>query len=133
MVVAEHLDLDVPRAADRLLDDQLIGPKRRAGFAACGRKRRRQIFDARHQPHAAPATARCRLDHHRQTDAPDLVSKRRIGLIGTLIAGNARDARSQHQPLGRSLVAHGANGVGSWTNEDKVGRDTGRREISILR
>src|SRR5690348_5097620 len=68
VVVAEYLDLDVPRLFDVLLDKDPIVGEARFRFA----RRRAEAFAnlgiARSDPHPFAATPGRRLDHHRIAD-----------------------------------------------------------------
>ena len=62
--VAEQLHLDVPRRRQELLDEDTAEQADRRTLALARRKRLVERFVARHRPHAAPAAAAHRLEHH---------------------------------------------------------------------
>src|SRR4029079_16194485 len=68
VLVAEHLDLDVARPDDRLLDVDGVVAERALGLALRARERRLQLLLRVAQAHAAPAAARRRLEHDRIPD-----------------------------------------------------------------
>ena len=63
--VADDLHLDVARATDDALDVEVAVAERGRGLGAAARVGLVQLVDAADDPHAAPAAAGDRLDHHR--------------------------------------------------------------------
>ena len=117
LAVAEHLDFDVARLFEILLDVNGVVAEGGLGLGAGGRQRVREIvLDARHL-HAAPAAARRRLDEHRVAD----FSGDALGVIlvrdAALRARHARDAEALGGALGLDLVAHQADVLGLGADE----------------
>jgi hypothetical protein len=69
VLVAEHLDLDVARPDDGLLDVDRVVAERAQGLAARALERGPELFCAVHEAHALAAAAGGRLEHHRVADA----------------------------------------------------------------
>src|SRR6185437_935185 len=103
MTVAEYLDLDVTGIDNGLLENHGRIAERARSFgssaAQCIGKRSR-VLD---QPHAAAAATGDGFDHDGIADLARLGQHHGIALVGTLIAGNAADARRLHDLLGASL------------------------------
>ena len=68
LAVGEHLDLDVPRRADVLLDVHGAVAERRLGLGLSLTHRGRQLGGLLDDADALAAAAGGRLDHHRQAD-----------------------------------------------------------------
>ena len=106
MLVAEHLDLDVARVLDELLDEHAVVAERRQPLALRRLEPFANIGFAVGQPHPLAAAAGRRLHHHRIADlAGDL--HRLVG-IGDLAeeARHDRHARRLGEFLRFDLVAH---------------------------
>ena len=87
-----------------------------------------------HTAHAAAATPADRLDDHRITDrAGDLTYRRWVLRQRGVWPGDAWHPGRQHCPLGRDLVAHGADDNGRRSDKRDPRRLHSRREFSILR
>ena len=69
VAIGEHLDLDVPRLDDGLLEDDGGIAERVLRLRLRAAQHLGELGARVHEPHAAPATARYRLDHHRPADA----------------------------------------------------------------
>ena len=68
MVVAEHLDLDVARRRDHLLDVERAVAERSLGFARRALVRVTDLAGFRHRAHALAAAARRSLEQHGETE-----------------------------------------------------------------
>ncbi len=64
-LVAEHLHLDVADCVDELLDVQAPVAERCSGLRLAACEGFGDVVARPHHPHAPPATAGDRLDHHR--------------------------------------------------------------------
>ncbi len=110
VLVGQHLDFDVPRVLQVLLEVDRWIAERGAGLGLGHLHRVDQRRFGVDDPHApAAAAARCLDDHgvaHRLRQTPDL--HRVIGQLA-FRAGYARHARLDHGLLGRDLVAHDAD------------------------
>src|SRR5262249_3373383 len=118
MLVGEHLDLDVPRTHEVLLDQDLVVAERRRRRALAGCERGAEIRSALDDPHAFAATARRRLDQPGLADAIGLALQLRGVLAFAVVTGHERDARLRHQRLRRALRAHRADGRSGRADED---------------
>jgi hypothetical protein len=119
--VAQYLDLDVPRMFQEFLEIEVGIGEGTACFGAGDRKRIGQLGLASHHAHAAATAAARGLDDDRVADRRGHpADSLRIVRQGTLGAGNAGNAGGVHSPLGGDLVAHGADGSGTGTNEDEA-------------
>ncbi len=132
VLVAEDLDFDMARLDHRALQDQLFAAEGVAGFRAGTDQGDRQVLRVFDQPHAAPAAARRRLDHDRETDLGSFREQRGIGLVGTLIARHAGHARRQHQAFGAGLVAHFQDGLRVRADEHQPGVQASLRKAVVL-
>ncbi len=132
VTVGENLNLDMARLGNRALQDHGGVAERVLRFRLCAAQRVGKVGGGVHEPHAAPTTARRGLDHHRVADARGFVGQARLALLGTLVAGNARHAGVDHQPLRAGLVAHRQNRLGRRADEDETGVNAGLRELGVL-
>ena len=114
VLVAEHLDLDVARPHQELLDVHRVVAEARQRLRARGAKRRRQIRRRGHHPHALAAAAGGGLEHHR-------VAHRRGGALGAgeigqrlIAAGNDRNALLDREPAALDLRAHRRDRLRAW-------------------
>ena len=69
MLVAEHLDLDVARALDELLDEDAVVAEARQALAADAVELLAHVLLGPSEPHALAAAAGRGLHHHRIADA----------------------------------------------------------------
>ena len=70
VMIAEHLELDVARALDVLLDVDVADAEGRFGLALRGLERLAQLRRGADDAHAAAAAAGHRLDDHREAEVP---------------------------------------------------------------
>jgi hypothetical protein len=109
--VAQHLDLDMARLLDKLLDEDAVVAKAVARFVLAGGKAFQRLFVVEGHAQALAAAARAGLDHHRVADAlGDLDGFWRIG-NRVVVTRNGVDLGLIGQLFGSDLVAHGRNGV----------------------
>src|SRR5881409_1931071 len=133
MTVRQHLDLDVPRSLQILLDVDAAIAECFQGFPT---RRLKPCFDLRlraHQPHAFAAASRYRFQHHGITDpfcfAPclDRIPQRRRGPRDNGHAGGL------HAAARFGLVAHHANRLSRRTDEHEFGFVARLRKRGALR
>ena len=115
-----------------LLEDQLARAEGALGLGARRADRLEEIAVALDQPHAAPAAAGRRLDHHRQADLARFLLEVGVALVGALVARHAGHAGLDHAPLGGGLVAHRGDGGRRRADEDQAGLLAGRGEGLVL-
>ncbi len=131
--IGEHLDLDMARVDDGLLQDQLARAEGALGLVARAVDGVDEVGVAFDQPHAAAAAAGRGLDHHRQADLARLLLQGGVALVGALIARHAGHAGIDHAALGGGLVAHGGDGGRRRADEDQAGLLAGVGEGLVLR
>ena len=131
--VAQDLHLDVARAADQLLEIDLVVAEGRQRLAPRGFQRRRQFGRGLDDAHAAPAAAPAGLEHHRETDAG-----RQLRAFGHVIGQRRR--RRHHRHAGghcrvtrRHLVAQRAHHVWRRADPAQPGGDDLFGEVRVLR
>ena len=107
MTVGQHLDLDVARLADELLEEHPIVAERGARLAPRALERLAQIALVERDAHALAAAAGRRLDHHRVADlGGDARPRASDRAIASAWPGTIADAGRRRQALGLELVAH---------------------------
>ncbi len=109
LAIAEHLDLDVARPEDRLLEVDRVVAEELLGLAARPLPGARHLVGARDEAHPLAAAARRRLEHHGEAD----LLRGGDGFVGRLAAraGHDGDARRGHLVARRGLAAHRAHGA----------------------
>ena len=130
--VAEHLELDVARRLDVLLDQDARIAESGLRLAPRGGERIVEIGVLVDPPHAAAAAAGHRLDQHGIADLIGLALEEGVRLLVAMIAGHHRHARLLHQGLGAILEAHGADRRRRRADEGDGGAQRGFREVGIL-
>ena len=131
--VGQHLDLDMARLFDILLQKHPVVAEGGAGFAGGGAKALAELRFARDEPHALAAAAGGGLDHHRIADMPgDFGRLVRIG-DHLEVAGDGVDPGGASQFLRFDLVAHRPNRVRPWADEGHSGGGERFWELGILR
>jgi hypothetical protein len=112
VLVAQHLDLDVARALDELLDEDPVVAEAGLGLGADGREALLDVLAMPGDADALAAAAGRGLDHHRIADLlGDLHGMRGVVDLAD-VAGHARDARGLGELLALDLVAHGSMAPG---------------------
>ncbi len=119
--VREQLDLDVARTLDVALAEDGAVAERGLRLAAGRLERLLELLRRAHDPHAAAAAARGRLDEQREAEL--------VGLAG-LDDGDAGLAR---EPLRRELVAARAQRLDGRADPDEAGRLDRGGEVGALR
>ena len=110
--VAEHLEFDVARIAEVLLDIDRGVAERGLGLAPGLLHQRFELVLGLAHLHAAPAAARCRLDDHRIADLGGDRARLVEVLDRAVAAGHQRQAEPARGALGFDLVAHRADVLG---------------------
>ena len=130
--VAQHLDLDVARLLDILLDEDAVVAEAVAGFVAAAGEAFEGLLVVVRRAHRLAAAARAGLDHHRVADVlGDL--HRVLGLLDRLVpAGDGADLRLPGQLLRRDLVAHRRDAVVLGADEDDAFFFAAAREVLVL-
>ena len=122
--VAQDLDLDVAAPTQVALQEHGVVAETAHGLPPGGSHRGRQVRRVRHQTHPLAAASRGRLDHERETDVA-----RVAGILRRRQRGHARGLGCG---LGRQLVAHGLDGIGSGADPHQAGRGHGPGEAGVL-
>ena len=124
MRIAEQLHLDVPRAADQLLEVDLVVAERGLGLAACRGDELGERGFVLDDAHATPAAAPTGLEH--QPRGGRGIGRQRTG------RGHHGDARRDREGARRHLVAKGAHRLRRRTDEDQACRRAGLGEVGVL-
>ena len=133
MFVAEHLDLDVVRLVDELLDEDAIIAKRRDRFGASAVETLFRFGSVERDAQPLAAAAGRRLDHHRVADRlSDLHGLLRV-VDQAHMTGHGAHAGFGRELLGGDLVAHRLDGVGVGADEDDLLVLQALGEAGILR
>src|SRR5581483_3410390 len=121
VLVAQHLDLDVARVLDELLDEDAVVAEARLGLRAGEREALLGLLRRVGDAHALAAAAGRGLDHHRIADLRR--DPERLLGIGDLaeVAGNGGDLGAGGGLLALDLVAHGGDGPRIGTDENDAG------------
>src|SRR5687768_17012516 len=133
VMVAEHLELDVARVLDVLLDVDVADAERRFRFALGGLECLGQLLDVADDAHAAPAAARDGLDDDRQAEVPRDLERLLFAVDRTVAAREDRYAGLAHGAAGPRLVAEQADYVGRRADELDVTGLAHLGEIRALR
>ncbi len=121
MRVGEHLDLDVPRLLDELLDEDAVVAEGGTRFRAGERKALPRLRFVLGDAHALAAAAGRGLQHHRIADPlGDLGGRVRIGNRAEM-AGHRAHAGLGGEFLRLDLVAHRRDRGGRRPDEDDAG------------
>jgi hypothetical protein len=133
VLVGKDLDLDVARILEELLHVYDGVAEGRLGLGAGGGDGVEQRGLGVHHAHAAPAAAAGGLDDHRVADrACDLDDLLRILGQCAVRTRHAGHAGGLHRILGRDLVAHQADGLGAWADEDEARLLDALAEVGVL-
>ena len=120
--VGQHLDFDVARLLDELLDEDALVAEGAARLVARGSKTLAGLAVVTGDAHAlAPAPGRG-LDHHRIADIGG--DARRLVRVGDQlqVSGHHADPGRGGQALGLDLVAHGPDRARAGSDKDHAGR-----------
>ena len=121
VLVAQHLDLDVARVLDELLDEHAVVAEARLGLRAGEREALLGLLGAVGDAHALAAAAGRGLDHHGIADLGGDLD--RLPGVGDLaeVARHGRDLGLGGRLLALDLVAHGGDGARVGADEDDAG------------
>ena len=132
MPVAQHLDLDVARVLDELLDEHAVVAEAGLGLRAGERKAFIDLLGVVGDPHALAAAAGRGLDHDGIADLGGDLD----GMLGVRDlaqkAGNRRHLGLGGRLLALDLVAHGGDGARVGADEDDAGLLQRERERLAL-
>ena len=130
--VAQHLELDVPRLDQVLLEVDRAVAEGGLGLGLGDHEAVPEALLVERDAHAAPAAARGRLDDHRVAD----VAGQRQRLLDVdqhvLRAGNGGQPGGDHELARLGLVAHRADHVGGRADEGEARGDDGLGELRVL-
>ena len=121
MLVPEHLDFDVARVDDELLDEHAIVAERGLGLRSCPRKTLADLTGRMGDAHALAAAAGGGLDHHRVADRLGDIDRLLLVVDDAEMAWHGRHFRGGRSLLAFDLVAHGGDRLGIGTDENDAG------------
>ena len=133
VMVRQHLDLDVARAHDRLLEVDAIVAESAPRLGARSRQGGFELVRRRHQPQPLATPSRGGLQHHRVAEllgvARDLVE------VGDRLerSGDHRHSRGHRLAPGGGLLPHELDRRASRADEDDPGVLAGASERRVLR
>jgi hypothetical protein len=130
--VAEHLELDVARLGDELLEVHAVVAERRARLGLRDADAGAQLLLVERHAHAAPAAACYRLDDHRVADR--LRQRQRLVHAGdhAVAARHHRETGGRHGAPRLGLVAHLADHLGVGADEGEAARRAHLGEVRVL-
>ena len=120
--VADDLHLDVASPGEEPFDVEPAVAERRLGFGGAARERLGEVRGTHHRPHAAPAAAGQRLEHHRAAVAQG--GEEGAGFVQrgpAAGAGQGGDVQPAGQAQRRGLVAEQGEGRGGGADEGQPG------------
>ena len=133
VLVAQHLDLDVARVLDELLDEHAIVAEARLGLRAGETEAFLGLLGVVGDAHALAAAAGRGLDHDGIADlGGDLHGMLGVGDLAE-VARHGRDLGLGRRLLALDLVAHGGDGARVGADEDDAGLLQRDRERLALR
>jgi hypothetical protein len=132
VLVADDLHLDVARPAHQLLQEHLVVAEGSLGLPPAGGDLFVQLRLGLDRPHAAPAAAPARLQHHRVAD----LGREAPGLGRIVRQRSARrdhgDAGFLRQRPGGYLAAQAAHDIGPGSDEGDPRRGAGVGQLWLL-
>src|SRR6185369_17238818 len=132
VLVAQHLDLDVARAFDELLDEDAVVAEAGFGLGLHGREALLDVLAGPGDADALAAAAGRGLDHHRIADLLGDLD----GVLGVAdladVARHGGDPGLLGELLALDLVAHGLDGLGVGADEDDLLLGQAPREAGVL-
>ena len=132
VVIAENLELDVPRRLDVLLDVDVGDAERRLRLALRGLHRVRQLRRRPHDAHAAAAAAGRRLHDHRIADLLRELERLLLVVDRAVAARENRHAGLLHHAARARFVAHQADRLRIGPDELDVARLAHFGEVRAL-
>ena len=131
--ITQNLHFDVSRAANQLLEIDLILAECRLGLAARRRHRLDELAVVLDDAHAAPTTAPTGLQHHREANrAGHRHDRRGVGGQGRR-GGHHRNTGGLRQISRLDLVAQPPHGIRERAHEYDVCRGAGFRKLGTFR
>ena len=130
--VAQHLDLDVARLLDELLDEDAVVAEAVAGLVAAGGVPLEGLLVVVRDPQPLAAAAGRGLDHHRVADLLRDLDRILGALDRGVVAGDGVDLRGAGELLGGDLVAHRRDRRVLRADEDDAGLLDLARELGVL-
>ena len=121
MLVAQHLDFDVPGIDDEFLDEDAVVAERRFGLGLGEAEAFGDLGFRMRDPHALAAAAGRSLDHHGVADLVGDLQRVFFVLDHAEMARHGRDPGFRGGLLGFDLVAHGGDGAGVGADENDAG------------
>ena len=121
MLIAQHLNFDVARVDDELLDKAAVIAKRRFGFGAGKLEAFLGFLGVVGDAHAFAAAAGRGLDHHGIADLIGNLDRMFAVSDHTHVTWNGRDLGGGCRLFALDFVAHGGDGFGVRANEDDAG------------
>jgi hypothetical protein len=118
--VAQHLDLDVARLLDELLDEHAVVAEAVARLVAARREAVGGVLVVEGHAKTLATAAGTGLDHHRVADVARDLHRLLRRVDGVVPSRDGVDARLPGQLLGRDLVAHGRDAVVLGADEDET-------------
>ncbi|MNU55664.1 hypothetical protein D3C71_447460 [compost metagenome] len=121
LAIAENLNFDMARMFEKFFDIEFRRSECAARLFARDEDGVLKGGGVANDAHAAPAAAAGCLDDDGIADlSGDFRNLRHVIRQGGIGAGNAGHAGLHHRPFCRDLVAHGADGVGTWADENRT-------------
>ena len=132
VMIAEHLEFDVARPLEILLDVDVADTERRFCFALRRLERFAELVGGADHAHAAAAAAGHRFDDHRVAEILRDLLRLLLALDGTLAAGKNRNARLLHRAARARLVAEQPNHIRRRPDEADMARLAHFSEVGAL-
>ena len=132
VLVADNLDLDVPCAGDKALDEERAVAERSLGLSRATLEGLFDLVCLMDGAHTAPAAAGDRLDHHRAAIELFEEGASAVEVDRVVCAGQNRDAPRSCQRPGAGLVAEQRERSGRGTDEGDARLLAGAGEVGVL-
>src|SRR4051812_24535785 len=121
-MIAEHLEFDMSRSLQILLDVHVTDAKRGLSLALGGPERVPQFARIPYDAHPPAAAASDGFDDHGVADIPRDLRCLLLAFDDAVAAGEHRHARLLHRATGPGLVAHQLDDVRVGTDEADMAR-----------
>src|SRR5580704_13562600 len=112
VLISQHLEFDMPRMLEKLLDVDVWRAKRLLRLAPRRFVGVQELFLFADHSHAAPAAARGGFNNERKANALSFLSKLLLALHDTFAAGHRGYSEGLHFPARAVLFAHHLNDFG---------------------